>query len=78
MSSIANPSAPGAPSQVVAQSTPTAPLSGNAPWGAPSQHPAVAGFANTAETQIVPVSLARQVQAGGANHGCKANVGTDI
>jgi hypothetical protein len=47
------------PTVVVAQSTPTAPLQGNAPWGTPSQHPAVAGFANTAETQIrvIPTSL---------------------
>jgi hypothetical protein len=53
------------PTVVVAQSTPTAPLSGNAPWGTPSQHPAVAGFANTAETQIVRVSNDRVDSAGG-------------
>ena len=78
MTVISNPSAPGAPSQVVAQSNPTAPLSGNAPWDSPLQHPALSGFANTAQSQIVTVSLARQVQAGGENHGCKANAGKDI
>jgi hypothetical protein len=53
------------PTVVVAQSTPTAPLAGNSPWGTPSQHPAVAGFANTAETQIVTVANDRVDSAGG-------------
>jgi hypothetical protein len=53
------------PVAVVTQSTPTAPLQGNAPWGTPSQHPAVAGFANSAETQIVRVANDRVEQAGG-------------
>jgi hypothetical protein len=53
------------PTVVVAQSTPTAPVAGNAPWGTPSQHPAVAGFANTAETQIKTVSRATVEMAGG-------------
>jgi hypothetical protein len=46
------------PTVVVTQSTPNAPLQGKAPWGTPSQHPAVAGFANTAETQCVVLAPA--------------------
>jgi hypothetical protein len=58
MTVISNPSAPGAPSQVVAQSTPTAPLDGGRPWGTPSAHPAVAGFANSADAQITMIPRA--------------------
>jgi hypothetical protein len=78
MTSISNRSAHGTATPVVAQSAPTAPLDGGRPWGTPSQHPALSGFANTAETQIVGVSLARQEFAGGVNTGCKMNVGKDI
>jgi hypothetical protein len=53
------------PTVIVAQSTPTAPLDGGKPWGTPSQHPAVAGFANTAETQIRTVSRAAAELPGG-------------
>ena len=52
MSEIKNPATPGRPSQLVAQSTPTAPLDGGKPWGSPLNHPALAGFANTADAQI--------------------------
>jgi hypothetical protein len=51
---ITNPSAHGTAETVVSQSQPRDPI-GDKPWGAPSQHPAVAGFANTAETQVVTV-----------------------
>jgi hypothetical protein len=65
MTTITNIASPGAPIQIVAQSTPTAPLAGGTPWGTPSQHPAVAGFANTAETQIRSVPNACVDAAGG-------------
>jgi hypothetical protein len=65
MTSISNPSAHGAPTQVVAQSTPTAPLDGGKPWGTPSQHPALAGFANTADGQIRTIPKAVVDAAGG-------------
>jgi hypothetical protein len=65
MSEITNPASPGRPSQVVAQSTPTQPLAGNAPWGSPSQHPALAGFANTADAQIQPIPQSVLDAAGG-------------
>jgi hypothetical protein len=65
MTTITNIASPGAPTQVVAQSTPTAPLDGGKPWGTPSQHPAAAGFANTAATQIVSLPDALIDRAGG-------------
>jgi hypothetical protein len=64
MTSISNPASPGYP-QIVTQGTPTAPLDGGKPWGSPSQHPAVAGFANTASTQIVVVDTTLVDCAGG-------------
>jgi hypothetical protein len=64
MTTLPFPSA-GTATPVVAQSTPTAPLDGGKPWGTPSRHPAVAGFANTAETQIVSVPANLIDRAGG-------------
>jgi hypothetical protein len=60
-----NPASPGSATQTQTQGAPTAPLDGGKPWGTPSQHPAVAGFANTAASQIVSLPDALIDRAGG-------------
>jgi hypothetical protein len=77
MSQDSNIASPGYPSQVVAQSVVRAPLAGNIPWTTPGA-PAVGSIPITLDTQVVPVSLARQELAGGINYGTNPQAGRDI
>ena len=73
MTVISNPSAPGAPSQVVAEQPVRAPLAGNIPWATPTLAIPIG-----ADAQIRPVGAAMVELLGGRNTGTNPRAGRDI
>jgi hypothetical protein len=73
MTAVSNPSAPGAPVQVVAEQPVRAPLDGFTPWATPTL-----AIPLGADAQVRPVSAAMQEFAGGKNYGVNSRAGADI